>query len=131
MPLLIGLGIIAIAWREVPKGAAMNRQLFGSALIAGGLLWWVSTAILLTQHQGSFFLLNLFPLPILFVGIAYFFPTDHARPNHASALATMFARIGVSLGFAHSLALSFTQWWPAHLIQFYSSLGFHGTPVTP
>jgi hypothetical protein len=53
-PLFVGLAIIAIAWPQVSKGAAMNRALFGSALIAGSLLWWFSTAILLGRHDESY-----------------------------------------------------------------------------
>ena len=131
IPLLVGFGVMVLGFKlQVPKGAAMNRPAFGTALVVGSLFWWLSSAILLA-HEGKFyFALNMLTVLAFFVGIAFFVPQspDATRPNQHSLPGNILIWAGLVLGFAHALALLFTAYRPARLLEFYAALGLHGVP---
>ena len=62
-----------------------------------------------------------------FVGIALFIPppAGAVRLDQHRLSAHILMGIGVILGLAHCLALTFTSWWPTRLHEFYTSLGLH------
>ena len=144
IPLLVGLGVMALGFKlQIPKGPAMNRPAFGIALVVGSLFWWLSSAILLAYEGKFYFILNMLTVAAFFVGIAFFFPNspdatrpsldvqqpfDATRPIQHSLPGLILVWAGIILGFAHSLALMFTAYWPARLLEFYAALGLHGAP---
>lgn len=131
VPLIVGFGIMALGFKcQIPRGPAMNRPVFGIALLVGSLCWWASSAILLVQEEKFYFTLNMLTVVAFFCGLAFFIPQPRAalRPNQHSVAGAILVGMGLILGLAHSLALMFTQTWPALLLQFYAALGLHEIP---
>jgi hypothetical protein len=129
VPLLLGLGVIALAAKiQIPKGLAMNRPVFGLALIAGALLWWLSSALLLAGEGKFFLLLNAILVVVFFSGLAFLFPQPpgSTQINQHSRPATILIWAGLILGLAHTLALLLTESWPERLLEFYTSIGIRG-----
>ena len=115
---------------QMPKGPAMNRAAMGLSLVVGSLCWWLSSAILLVQKGEFYFILNMMTVFAFFVGLAFFVPRAHgaSRPNQHSLPGLILVWAGLILGLAHSLALMFSESWPARLIEIYARLGLHGSP---
>jgi hypothetical protein len=129
IPLLLGLGVIALTFKiQLPKGQTMSRPILGLALIVGSLLWWASSAMLLAGEGKFFVLLNAIVVATFFIGLAFFFPQPpgSTQTNQHSLPASILIWMGLILGVTHVLALLFTEFWPATLIEFYTSIGLHG-----
>jgi hypothetical protein len=132
IPLIVGFGVMALGFKlQIPKGPGMNRSAFGMALVVGSFFWWLSGAILLAYEGKFYFIQNMLTVLAFFVGIAFLFPNspDATRPNQHSLPGLILVWAGFILGFAHSLALMFTAYWPARLLEFYAALGLHGAPT--
>ncbi|WP_038169032.1 hypothetical protein [Verrucomicrobium sp. BvORR106] len=131
VPLLVGLAIIALGFKfQVSKGPAMNRPAFGAFLVLGSLCWWLSTAILLVYEGKFYFIINVLTVLTFFMGLASFIPLPEgaARTNLHRLPGLILVWLGLILGFAHALALTLADTWPARLLEFYAKLGLHSTP---
>jgi hypothetical protein len=130
VPLIVGFAIIALGFKlQVAKGPAMNRPAFGAFLVLSSLCWWLSTAILLVYEGKFYFIINVLTVLTFFMGLACFVPLPQAlRVTRHRLPGLILVWLGLILGFAHALALTLTDAWPARLVEFYAKLGLHSTP---
>jgi len=124
IPLLLGFGIGALGFKlQIPKGQAMNRPALGASLMAGSLLCWLSTAMLLVAEHKCYFALDWMTVLYFFLGVCFLFPKSQAK------FALNLVWIGFVLGLAHAIAVGCTAYWPGRLLEFYASLGLRGAQL--
>lgn len=113
---------------QIPKGVAMNRPIFGGALIVGALFWWLSGAALLVYEGKFYFMFSLITVLAFFVGLAFLVPMPAAatRLNQHRFLGSVLVWLGLVLGICHPLALKLTAAWPEGLLKFYAAFGLTG-----
>jgi hypothetical protein len=125
-PLLLGMGVLAVIFpAQLKKGAAMNRQSLGIALILAAICWWVAAGMHLLSAGRVFFSLHFIPIVALLTGIAFFFraPLGATRLNQHGRAATLMIWAGVVLGLANGFALIFMPAWLDRVTGIYLLLG--------
>ena len=127
-PTLLGVGIIALGYRmQIPKGMAMNRRLFGLALILGALCFAFANAAVLVFDHGHYLIFNVLTVFVFFAGLAFQCPArpGATTPREHSLPGNLLLWAGLILGIAHSIALTSSPAWRTALLAFYARLGLH------